>query len=672
MTHRRTKVYVPAPLPLTVAPIPGETAISFMSRFADENGISLNKINHVVAGKIRAKVGGWTDDQWDRLTIISGQRADRLEGMRHRPAPIPSSPGAVTFLSHPVKSMFLLRDTLRICPSCIGERRMLRQTWTLVHSVACSVHECLLVDQCDCGRPFHVSSRGDDAFTCICGKPFEDLSARPASAHALAGTRWMHTHLPWWAVRDRITFSRDDHLPDPFRSMPFGDVLALIHVVGRVASTPAADDEKMEGKGHIGHPSGEVRGFTDLATSLGIVEAAMAVVAGWPHSYDELLAEVSGRNPATRPLRRQDLFRTRMGHLLAIPPNGLDRHPIPCLKESVDRFCEENGIAARRRVPVRRSSTARRLAKTANISTVAEMLGTNGKAELFYRLYNEVAASLDGIDCDEDTLQERFLEEMKRRWTGSEELMSSCEASRHLDHPAQKHTMLGWTDAGLLTPVDGSLNIDPRRSTEQFDAGDVRALRARLGAVAKVVSRVPAAYGPYATVSKQNVGMAYHKSDLLLDIMNGVVPVVTKVAQPRLTDLHVDRETARRRSAAKRIRRTIMTDSFGTTNQAKMLLGELWPDRGEHLTVELNRNLRMTKAVRFTDVRNTTEGRDRPLYHYSIVDHLVRGRRKFGPSTVPEIDVVLDDLARSRGRGSAGPHANRRNGQSHVEACLAD
>lgn len=655
MTHRRTKAYVPAPLPLTVPPIPGETAISYMSRLGDENGISLNKVNHVVADRIRAKVSGWTDEQWQRLATISGQNPDNLDGMRHRPAAIPSCPGAVMFLSHPVKSMFLLRDTLRICPSCIGERRMLRQTWSLVHSVACSVHECLLVDQCDCGRPFHVSSRGADTFTCICGKPFEELSAPPASEHALAGTRWTHTHLPWWAVRDRVTFSRDDHLPEPFRSMPFGDVLALIHVVGRVASTAGEDDPKMEEKGHIGHPSGEVRGFTDLATSLRIVEGAMAVVAEWPVAYDRLLADVSARNAAARPERRSDLFRTRMGYLLSIPPNGLDRHPIPCLKERVDAFCEEKGIAPRRKVPVRRSATARRLAKTANVGMVAELLGANGKAELFVRLYNLVASDIDGTDVDDDTLRALFVGEMKRRWTGSEELMSSCEASRHLDHPAQKHTMIGWTDAGMLTPVDDSLNIDPRRSTEQFRAADVRALRARLGSTATRVDKIEEGFASYAKVAKQNVSVAYRKSELLLDILNGVISAVSTVPEPRLTDLYLDMVAARRRSAAKRVGRAIEVDSFGTTNQAKMVLEELWPDRGEHLGIDLNRELRATKAVRFKDVRNTTDGRDRPLYHYSIADHLARGHQLFGPSTVPEVDAILAKLVASSKRGASAP-----------------
>lgn len=672
MTYRRTKAYVPAPLPLTVPPIPGETAISFMSRLGDENGISLNKINHVVAGKIKARVSGWSDVQWDRLATISGKHNEQLESMRHRPAASQSSPGVVTFLSHPVKSMFLLRDTLRICPSCIGERRMLRQTWSLVHSVACSVHECLLVDQCECGRPFHSSSRGEDAFTCICGKPFEELSTQPASSHALSGTRWMHTHLPWWAVRDRVNFSRDDHLLEPFRSMPFGDVLALIHVVGRVASTTADDDPKVQFKRQIGHPSGEVRGFTDLMTSRRIVEAAMAVVADWPAAYDRLLAEVSARNAATHPERRTDLFRTRMGYLLAIPPNGLDRHPIPCLKDKVDEFCAGKGIAPRRKVPVRRSATARRLAKTANVGMVADLLGTNGKAELFVRLYNIVAADIDGSGCDDKTLRQRFVDEMKRRWTGSGELMSSCEASRHLDHPTQKHTMLGWTEAGLLAPVDGSLNIDPRRRTEQFNADEVRALRSRLGAATKHVVRVGKGFGPYAKVAKQNVSVAYRKAELLLDILDGTIPAVSTVKNPRLTDLHLDHAAARRRSAAKRVRRVIDVDSFGTTNQVKMVLEELWPDRGEHLTVELNRHLRATNAVRSKDVRNTTEDRDRPLYHYSIVDHLARGRRMFGPSTVPEVDAILDDLARSRTSGSAGSRARRRAGQSHGEACLTD
>ena len=88
----------------------------------------------------------------------------------------------------------------------------------------------------------------------------------------------------------------------------------------------------------------------------------------------------------------------------------------------------------------------------------------------------------------------------------------------------------------------------------------------------------------------------------------------------------------------------IRTDQFGATFKVEAVLSSLWPKRPEKLTIPTNRNLRERNIIRFKRLINRTEGRERPIYWYSIVDHMLRARRKFGSSILPAIDEQLAEL----------------------------
>lgn len=658
MSAKHQVVYVPASLPLTVHPLAGESATSFVSRLADENGISLTAIAKAVAGKGKMPLAVWGDREWDRLATMTSLAPEHLREMRHLKAGIATCPHAVTFLGHPIRRLFLISDRIRLCPLCVGERPILREVWSLVHSVACVEHGVLLVDHCDCGRKLHRTQRGNDALSCLCGTPFKEITFRPASTEALVGSRLLIYSLGFRTVYDRSVISKSGMLPEPFASMPVADILSLIHLVGRVAATPASDDSPIARFTSSIAPAGEVRGHNDLATSITIVENAMRILQDWPNAYQVLLGEVSARNavPIGQAQARFDLFRTRMGQLLANPPNGLDRHPIPCLREEVERFCEANGVKKRRRVPSRQSSVARRVAKIANVGQVAALVNANPGAELFTRLYIQVAKSLDNHGGDDEQVAGLLRKEVVRRWTQHGGEMSSCEASRHIGHPSNDRDMAPWVEAGLISPVKTDGSVDSKRViNERFYSDEVRALRRRIAEISPLVTDLPEGFIAHAKVSRFASHGRYPKSEMLIDIFSSAIPTVRIVEEPRLCDLYLDHRSAWRKSISHRVAASIASDSFVVTYLVNLLLDELWPNRAQKLDARRNRQIRASGIVRYKDVRNTTDGRDRPLYHYSIVDHLLRQFRLSGPSLAPEVDEQLAAVRKSRGRVGRNP-----------------
>lgn len=70
------------------------------------------------------------------------------------------------------KGIFM--DTLKICPVCYKENRILMKTWELNFNIACSIHGCLLINRCNkCLKP--ISIRRKEISKCNCGNPLSEL-----------------------------------------------------------------------------------------------------------------------------------------------------------------------------------------------------------------------------------------------------------------------------------------------------------------------------------------------------------------------------------------------------------------------------------------------------------------------------------------------------------------
>ena len=285
-------------------------------------------------------------------------------------------------------------------------------------------------------------------------------------------------------------------------------------------------------------------------------------------------------------------------------------------------------------------------------SAVARATGIRKSSAILKRIYRETVAEFDrATDRPDDpmTLGAAVLKAIRRRIATADEWMSPSAASEYLCHPHIATYSAMWVHPDLLTPVKPDRSVAPLMKGDAFLRADVERMRKRIEDAAAPVAAgaIPEGYDPYGTASKVGVDATYTGTDLLLDVLSGEVPTVRTCELPRLTDLFVHTASARRRSVEKRVARIIEKDQFAGTSWVEHILGTLWPGRPERLTIDLNRQLRAESAVRFQTKLNTTEGRTRPLYWYSVVDHMVRALRDHGPSVSEDVDRQLAAVAKA-------------------------
>jgi len=86
--------------------------------------------------------------------------------------------------------------SLRLCPQCLAEERILRRTLTLPHITHCPVHLLTLRTQCQCGAPFCLFHRQAHPFTCYaCGLDWAALPRIEAVPEVLV---WEQNWLVWY------------------------------------------------------------------------------------------------------------------------------------------------------------------------------------------------------------------------------------------------------------------------------------------------------------------------------------------------------------------------------------------------------------------------------------------------------------------------------------------
>ncbi len=638
-------------LPLVVRPLIGESGLSLTSRLADVNGIMLVTLLRDIAGVRRHDT--WGDVEWEKIARRSLLPVEAVEPMRARPAGVATAPAAVRFLERAVNPQYLVRDRLRICPACIGERRMLKESWRLVHHVACSDHGTQLIDTCECGRTIDTVTRHLDPFTCPCGKPFEENVAPPASADAVKAAQWMIQAFGVgpMGTKPGLWLVKGGRLGLPFSVMQPHDIMGVIDIVGQAATISAEDDEPVTPQKRWS--KGNLNGRRDLASSTAQVEAAMAVLHLWPSAYRSLLAKVAGRNAAAGSARPRDLFATRIGQLMLTPYRGLDGQPLKPLQEEVDAFLVAKGYRLRRKVPTRSSATARSVQKVMPCSLIARTLGLRPNNTILNRVYRETVIAFDDRDDlpdDPEKLGKAVLAEVKRRLAAADDYMSPSATSEYLCHPDIATFSPMWVHADLLTPVQPDRSVSALIRGDAFLRVDVERMRMRIADAATPVARdaIPDGYEPYGIASKAGVDAAYTGTHLLLDLLSGAVPSVSTVDAPRLTDLFVHTATARRRALERRMARVVERDQFASTFTVQQMLDTLWPHRAERLTIDLNRRLRSDGAVRYETRTNTTEGRTRALYWYSMLDHMGRALADSGPSISAEVDRTIIEALKRR------------------------
>lgn len=633
-------------LPRVVRPIAGENVVGLISRLADAMCAPFSSVLNFL--EIRSDFM-LREDTWLRLSEALGLDEEAFSPMRRETIRLGRQSGGVRLLNNTFHHYLIVRGSLRVCPTCIREGHPILEQWDLAHAPVCVRHKCLLVDTCACGKSLSRRYRGTKtAFSCTCGIRFMDLHAAKASAAMLQiGS----------IVRSALSGRPCSSLDPQLANLPLADLLCVAHVAGVASITPVDKDEAITPTGAIYLSIRPEESVRSVASMVPVVEAALPILLDWEGRYKDLLANVAGRNANSGCVSANALFSTRIGRTLRRPPRGIDWIPIPCMTLALDEFCEQMHSIKRRHLSVRRDSpVARKIEPILSRRQIAIELNAYDADPQLRRIYEDVVREFDRIGLagmERNPLAARVKNEVLRRWLNTEQTISTDNAMRYLNNPNSTSTSNDWIHPSLLVPVDASeLGVDrtlnKRRRGISFRKVDVEALRDRIASKTRIVMSEEEMRGFNRSAQCRKFhGGGWPRKDFLLAFLEGRIPACSFIERPRICDIWFHLETIRDLSLEHRVQAFIEKDVFAVAHRCRSLIAELWGRPPEHLSDYHLRELRRTEAVRNTDVRNRTEDRDRPRYHYSVMDLVQRARLLQGDTVTPLVDRIVDTHASS-------------------------
>lgn len=638
-------------LPLVVRPFSGESVVSLIGRQANALCAPFSAVCTHLGINANFML---SDESWTRLANAIGVEEKDLSGMRRTTVRLGQESGGVGMLGLTLRHHLVNHGALRVCPSCLDEGLPMLERWDIVHAPVCLQHCAQLVDTCRCGRPLSRRRRGFKiANSCPCGSPYATLNAPRARPGLMAmGT----------IIDNALTGCLHESLDPALRGLPLSDLLCLAHVVGLAATTLASDDPNVELRGAVYGSVSIGAALKDVASIADLIEAAVPHLATWSDTYPMLLANVACRNEAAGTKSADAVFATTIGRMLRRPPRGIDGIPLSCMTVQVERFCENMfGIKPRKKSHRRDSPVGRKVAQHISRRKIAATLGVGAQSPALTRIFDEVVRTLDQENAATSTsakvLAKRVEELVLRRWHNTNGTLSLDEASRRLSHPRSTHSPSDWIHPQLLVPIDvGQHGVDgvlsKRRNGISFLTSDVEAMRDRIAERTQTVATDSdmEGYASFAQCRKFHGG-GWPRREFLLAFLAGRIPARSPVNRPHIADIWFETNAVRNLALEYRIRAVLTKDSFAIAYRCRSLVAEVWGGTAEDLSDYHLRHLRRTEAIRFKDVRNTTEGRDRPLYHYSIVDLLERARLIQGASITTLVDQLIDKNRASRAVG---------------------
>lgn len=464
--------------------------------------------------------------------------------MRWRTAEPRSVKASMVVAGTPTMRGFVHPQLVRLCPYCLREDGILRCFWLFWCAVACPRHGTLLSTACRCGRHLLPGSYGR-TWECSCGAATRDLEASAAPTSAVEVARNLAAR-----IGPASGHSCENSLPAPFDALCAHDYMVLLHTLGLVATTPAHEEVPVP-KGSRANEDGLSAAVPTLEAMLARLEAATAALHDWPGTYMSWLERIEARK-ADVGAKAADIFATPVGRLLVRPMRGADGASLRILCQAFSHYLRKRRI---RRIswPGRRLSSdaaARCIHKLFNATTLARHLGAPSATPLIRRVLRQVFASLDE--------QERALEAedlvlvVRERATALHRAASTAMSSKAArkavegwDAPKDCKALYGWEHPRLLL-ADPVLSSLCRFGVSAYAPEAVEAVLARFRSVARPVERLD---GLLPLRSSTFVGMLkpwYTKTSLLLDVVDGRLPVYATAEAPRLADLHVAADDVRR------------------------------------------------------------------------------------------------------------------------------
>lgn len=479
-----------------------------------------------------------SEDKWDRLAQATGQEKSVLTAMQWPRAPTVSGIGQHSLmLGTRMATAFVNARAFRFCPACMRERRLGRQFWAIEYVVSCPLHSCLLRDACSrCGRKYVTAAR---PWGCYCGADFCDEPEEPAPVGAVR----MAKNLAAIIGADlALGLERPGHgvdLPMPFDSLTAHDYIAYVHVVGKAATTSAADDT---GAAETG--SWYRTGMRDAALMIGTVisriTAAHEVFGDWPDAYRAILAEVEQRTPREPgKMQLEHAFASKIGQSLQAPLRDSKGLPLPLLVKAIDDFWRAKPDRVRRvRTLMTAHSVARRLGRKVTGTALVRELGIHIGQKVPRRVLQSV---MDALDTEELALEDTDLAALVHRKSIemaklAKSSLSTSAAMLRLEG-AEDASFKDWNHPELVLPATEMQGLR-LAGKAMYLLSSVEGALDRLAGVAKWIKE-PGSLVPLMAVTLRLGGIhaRYKKTDLLLDLFRGKFRTYTMVERPRLCDI---------------------------------------------------------------------------------------------------------------------------------------
>lgn len=625
-------------LPVTLDPDAREGILGFVHRLAHANGVSTQKLLHAVE---RRRPSRWSDGHWKQFRWLANHEGRFDEAYRAFSRPTLHhrwDRTAVEVLGAPMRGGLLAQST-RVCPTCLGESGCMKEVWNVQHAVACATHGTLLVDRCDCGRQLGFNNV-QQAWTCLCGRRWADLpvTGAPAGVH----------HVSCWLASIFGEANVDPNVPTvPIPGAGALDLIVIIETIARAVRTDPDDDTHFERR-----TTTNKRRRVDARDQLTVAEVTSAIttahpyLAPWPTAYLQILDQVACRNlevfdaglSARHGRNSGHVFATEIGDMLRHPPVSIDGRPNPFLVRALNEYCLDRfGIPIRKARPSSRSDAIRRAGSKAGISEIARRLGLSINDVGLRRAYDSVALSLGDSELSADEIFDLVASTHR-----SQQAVISCnEAAAVLDTPGRN--LDAWVAADLLDPLPTPAGTKAKR--EAFHVSDVEALSRRLAALAEIApGDDPAGYMPYPTMARIYHSAAYTKPQLLRDVFEGRIKLMRRSSHPPLPEYLVEERSIADCAWAARLHDIFARDPFVPVATIQRIVTDLWTDP---LPTDQSamRALRREGQIRTVAFENSSDGRVRPGYRYSLVDALLRQCRSRPTGRWPIVDKALAALA---------------------------
>lgn len=613
-------------LPLTTAPQRGENVSGYLRRLCELNGIQNLALFRNALGVGHLSSTTPSVSPWARLAEASLQPISSLTAMQWSKIDAGAVLGLLNFNGFAVQKKYLRTARLRICPTCVRSRSIIRDTWSLYHITACIIHSSDLVDSCDqcctgSGEPTPLKySAATRPWSCHCGREFGEIATKVASPEELLVSMAIERSLDTEVVNGLI----HHYFNAEIAALPPNDLLTFVETIGVAATTDANKDIPINGD-TVRYQNGIVDHSAGLQTYKNIAQAAGRIIANWPDNYQQLLSEIAFRHPS--PSENQEdrrAFATKVGRMVLYPRKSVSGVPLKILQKQADDFCASKlNTIRRQRNLATQDACARRVHRVANMSALARDLDLNCNGHIFQKVYRRAIdeISVYGESTETEKLAANLRNSVINYLEQCADSISSCAAAALLEGGSANRQLRGWDHPALLQPIPPSTNLFGKRKIS-YRLSDTQLVRDRFIALA-MQSEPTGTLFEIRRAARVFLKESYTKSEFLVDLLQQQVSLFRIGNPENVFDLCVDIREVENYLMHRDLRHIFSENKFLKLNQLNRVAIKLIENLEPVTPVDMKR-FRHSGTVRYRQTEVYDGERFHVSYAYCAEDFIER------------------------------------------------